>query len=294
MALVFDFDSLWSSFTSSPKRVVSLVPSTTESLLAFGLASSLVGVTDYCEIPEELESLLERIGGTKNPDISKILSLKPDLVIANQEENERKFVESLIGADLVVWLTFPKTVTEAVEDLWHLARLFKIERVVAHQLETLERVSEWTMLVEPEHSRARYFCPIWQSDDPEWWMTFNGETYANDILRHCGGVNVFAQRERVYPLAADLVDGDGVDSEGRDTRYPRVSINEILEAEPDVILLPSEPFHFGEDHIQKFRDTMKGTPVVENDAIYLLDGRLITWHGIRIAEALVELPRYFR
>jgi ABC-type hemin transport system substrate-binding protein len=107
-------------------------------------------------------------------------------------------------------------------------------------------------------------------------------------------VNVFAQRERVYPLAADLVDGDGVDSEGRDTRYPRVSINEILEAEPDVILLPSEPFHFGEDHIQKFRDTMKGTPVVENDAIYLLDGRLITWHGIRIAEALVELPRYFR
>jgi ABC-type Fe3+-hydroxamate transport system substrate-binding protein len=294
MALVLDLDSLISSFPSPPSRVVSLIPSTTESLLAFGLAPSLVGVTDFCEIPEELEAHLERIGGTKNPDLDKIVGLNPDLIIANREENERRLIENLVVADLIVWLTFPKSVSEAIQDLWHLVRIFNIERVAAPQLETLERISEWSLLAEPERTRSSYFCPIWQSDNREWWMTFNSETYAHDILAHCGGVNVFANRERKYPLGINLEMEEEADPAGRDTRYPRVTIDEILDAKPEVILLPSEPFHFGEDHIELIRNQMKEIPAVDNGSIYLMDGRLITWHGIRIAEALVELPRYFR
>jgi ABC-type Fe3+-hydroxamate transport system substrate-binding protein len=294
MALVLDFDSLLSSFPSPPERVVSLIPSTTESLLAFGLAPSLVGVTDFCEIPEELEDQLDRIGGTKNPSLAKIVGLNPDLIIANREENERKLVENLVAADLTVWLTFPKTVGEAIQDLWHLVRMFKIERTAAPQLETLERISEWSLLAGSENNRSSYFCPIWQSDNQDWWMTFNEETYAHDILAHCGGMNTFSSRKRKYPLGADLELEEEADPAGRDTRYPRVSLDEILNARPEVILLPSEPFHFGEDYIELFKNQMKGIPAVDNDAIYLLDGRLITWHGIRIAQALVELPRYFR
>jgi ABC-type Fe3+-hydroxamate transport system substrate-binding protein len=294
MALVLDFDSVLSTFQSSPSRVVSLVPSSTDSMFAFELASTLVGITDYCEFPSAINPQPERIGGPKNPDISKIVALNPDLIIANREENDRESVEQLVAADLILWLTFPKTVADAIQDLWHLVRLFKIERAAAPQLETLERISEWTQLAEPEHIGSSFFCPIWQSDDQDWWMTFNSETYANDILIHCGGRNVFSERKRNYPLKTDLGVEDGTGSEGGDTRYPRVKIDDIRETKPDVILLPSEPYHFGEDHIEMFKTELEGIPAVETGSIFLVDGRLITWHGIRIAEALVELPRYFR
>ena len=294
MALVFDFDSVISTYSSVPSRVISLVPSTTDSLLAFGLAPSLVGITDFCEIPDEVASRMERVGGTKNPDLTKIVALNPDLILANREENDRKLIEDMIAADLTVWLTFPTTVAEAIQDLWHLVRLFKIERAAAPQLDMLERISGWTQLAAPERGESSFFCPIWQSDDQDWWMTFNSETYANDILIHCGGRNVFADRDRKYPFKVDLGLEEETSQEGRDTRYPRVTIDEIRRANPEVILLPSEPFHFGEEHIEMFRSMLKGVPAVESESIYLLDGRLITWHGIRIAEALVELPRYFQ
>jgi ABC-type Fe3+-hydroxamate transport system substrate-binding protein len=294
MALVLDFDSVLSTFQTSPSKVVSLVPSTTDTLVAFGLASTLVGITDFCHIPSEFSSQPERIGGTKNPDVSKIVGLNPDLIIANREENDRNSIENLIAADLIVWLTFPTTVAEVIQDLWHLVRLFKVERAAAAQLDTLERISEWTQLAESGNEGSRFFCPIWQSDDQEWWMTFNSETYANDILVHCGGTNVFSGRERKYPLKADLGMKEASSKEGGDTRYPRVTIDEIRKAKPEVILLPSEPYHFGEDHIAMFRTLLEGIPAVESGSIYLVDGRLITWHGIRMAEALVELPRYFR
>ena len=291
---MLDFDSLLSSFPSAPSRVISLVPSTTDSLLAFGLGPSLVGITDYCEVPDEVASRVERVGGTKNPDLAKIMALNPDLIIANREENERKSIEELIAADLIVWLTFPRTVSEAIQDLWHLVRMFKIERVAAPQLELLERISEWTQLADPDRRGSSFFCPIWQSDDQDWWMTFNSETYANDILVYCGGRNVFADWERKDPLKADLGLAERISQERKDTRYPRVTIDEIRQSKPEVILLPSEPFHFGEKHIEMFQSMLKGVPAVERGSIYLVDGRLVAWHGIRIAEALVELPRYFR
>ena len=124
-------------------------------------------------------------------------------------------------------------------------------------------------------------------------MTFNGDTYASDLLRICGGVNVFANRERLYPLKADLgqaeaILGDDSRLVGRDVRYPRVTMEEVVAAQPDVILLPSEPFQFTTEHIQLFSEL--DVPAARNKRIILVDGSLLTWHGTRIAYALNTLP----
>lgn len=288
-----DSETVISSITSPPERVISLVPSTTDSLLAYGLEKTLVGVTDYCQIPAELEPGMVRVGGTKTPDLSKIIDLNPDLVLANQEENDRKAVEGLIAADLQVWLTFPITVMDAIQDLRDLARIFRVERSAAAQLETLERISEWTRLAHVEDTQRRYFCPIWQSDDTQRWMTFNAQTYANDILSYCGGVNIFS--DRVRDISSGVLDESyGASVESVDQRYPQVSVDEVRDRKPEVILLPNEPYHFGENHLAEFRELLEGTPAVDNGTIYLLDGRLITWHGVRMAQAFSELPRYFQ
>ena len=101
--------------TSKPERVISLIPSITETLLTFGLKKEIVGATNFCHlIPESLESV-ERIGGPKHLDIEKILSLKPNLVIANAEENEKEEIENLIKNKVSVYVTFPKTVNDAIE-----------------------------------------------------------------------------------------------------------------------------------------------------------------------------------
>ncbi len=288
-------------FDTPPKRVVSLVPSMTESLFDLGLGESLVGITDYCIHPAEALAELPRIGGPKNPRLEDILALQPDLVIANQEENTRQAVEAMEAAGLRVWVTFPKTVRQSVDVLWILVGIYG-SRPAAVRLETLEITLDWAASAAEDQPKQRYFCPIWEdqtSSGERWWMTFNCQTYAHDLLRLAGGENVFADRERRYPLSADLGAGEaqeaGVEDKAsnRDTRYPRVSLDEIRAAGPEVILLPSEPFPYDEKHLQTFRELLAGTPAVENGRIHLLDGSLITWHGTRLGSALRELPIFF-
>ncbi|GAB4581830.1 MAG: helical backbone metal receptor [Anaerolineales bacterium] len=282
--------------TLKPQRVVSLVPSLTESLFDLGLGSALVGITDYCVHPAAKLAHLPRLGGTKNPRIADIIALKPDLVLANQEENTRAVVEALQEAGISVWVSFPKTVTEALEVLYKLAEIFRNESALLI-VKTLEQSVEWVKLAaQPE---IRYFCPIWQEINEggqPWWMTFNRHTYAHDLLTMFGGENVFADRERQYPLQADL-EGDTEPARdpdpARDTRYPRVGLEEVRAAAPDVIILPSEPFTFSEQHRQQIIAWLGDTPAVQNDRVVLVDGSLITWHGTRIARALQEFPTLF-
>jgi ABC-type enterochelin transport system substrate-binding protein len=111
-----------------------------------GLSSRIVGITDYCPAPIDQFSPAKRIGGTKSPDLDAIFALTPDFVIANQEENNREKVESLIEEGLDVWLTFPKTVAEVIGELQILARVFEVEREWVPKIETLEKTYEWCHL----------------------------------------------------------------------------------------------------------------------------------------------------
>lgn len=289
----FDSKSIITHVVETPRKVISLVPSVTETLIEFGFADRIVGVTDFCPIFPDESSSPTRLGGTKSPDLDKIIALEPDLIIANQEENSREAVEFLDETGVLVWLTFPHTADEAIEDLWITVRIFQQERQLALRIETLQRSLEWTRLAHGMAPRKRYFCPIWVGDNWAWWMTFNKNTYAHDILECCGGQNVFAERERRYPLEADLGLQPPIEVTEQDTRYPRLTPSEVIEIEPEIIFLPSEPYEFKEEDIQKISELFVDTPAVKSNQIFPIDGRLITWHGIHISKSLTALPPYF-
>jgi ABC-type Fe3+-hydroxamate transport system substrate-binding protein len=274
---------LESPVSSPPQRVVSLVPSMTESLFDLNLGSRIIGITDYCIYPKDGVANLPRLGGTKNPDVQKIIELQADLVLMNEEENRPADIEALKNAGVPVWVTFPKTVRESLNLLWSLMYIFD-EPSMVPRVRLIEQTVDWVERIsETRESPCRVFVPIWH--DP--LMTFNADTYCHDLLRVCGGINIFAERKRMYPLKADLGQAEPYAEndprlEGLDTRYPRVTLDEVAAAKPDMILLPSEPYHFTEDHLPMFESL--GVPVM------LVDGSLLTWHGTRIAYAMDSIP----
>lgn len=282
--------------SESPRRVVSLVPSVTESLFDLGCGERVVGVTEYCIHPTARVSGLPKIGGTKNPDLAAIIALQPDLVIANQEENRKEDVEALRAEGFSVWVTFPCTVAQTFEHLWDLIRLFDVPHM-SQVIDAMERVYEWGARAAEDNPGVSVFVPIWRepkgTDSPRWWMTLNRGTYVHDLLRACGGANVFADRDRRYPLAADLGEAPPVETNREhDTRYPRVTPPEVASRAPDVILLPSEPYPFTDADRAAF-DSQTEIPAVQHQRIHLVDGTLLTWPGTRVGRALSELPAYF-
>jgi len=280
------------TFTHPPRRVVSLVPSMTESMFDLGFGETVVGITDYCTRPAAALAHLPRLGGPKNPHLNEIIDLKPELVLANWEENTRQAVETLEDAGLFVWVTFPKSVRNALDVLWTLVGLYG-SREAAIRLEVLEMSLDWACNSAAESQPMRYFCPIWHektSVGVPWWMTFNADTYAHDLLTVMGGENIFARRTRRYPLEADLGQEPAQDSGERDTRYPRVTLEDIANANPQVILLPDEPYVFSEAQRQELVTLLVESEAVRQGHVYPVDGSLITWHGSRLAHALRELP----
>jgi ABC-type Fe3+-hydroxamate transport system substrate-binding protein len=280
------------TFTKAPERVVSLVPSMTGSMFDLQLGDRLVGITDFCQPPQSETGRLARVGGTRSPDVAKILALKPDLVMANQEENSRQTVERLEAEGIRVWVTFPKTVKGALEILWAMTSVFR-RPSSGDIIRSLEATLLWTERAARELSRRRVFCPIWQDaheDLGTWWMTFNRETYAHDLLARLGADNVFAERRRRYPLLADLGAEEEEATTDGDTRYPRVRPEEVLQASPEIILLPSEPFPFDDDDVNAICTALASAPAVVHGRVHLIDGRMITWHGTYLAQALRELP----
>jgi iron complex transport system substrate-binding protein len=291
---IFNSEEVITGIVEIPEKIISLVPSVTETLVKFNLSDGIVGVTDYCPPVRFLVKEPQRVGGTKSLDIEKIVQLKPDLVIANREENSKEDIMQLDEACISIWLTFPKTADVVIEDLWVMARIFHMERHLAPKIEALQRSLEWTRLATKEQQPKRYFCPIWVGEHVDWWMTFNQYTYAHDILACCGGVNAFAARERRYPLEADLGLQPAIEVDLEDTRYPRVAAAEIVEANPDIIFLPSEPYAFSKNDAQKLSELLPDVTAVVTNKIHFIDGRLITWHGIHMAEAITSLPHYFQ
>lgn len=279
-------------FKQPPQRVISLVPSMTETLFDLGFGESVIGITDFCVHPVDKLSSLPRLGGPKNPQIDAIIELKPDLVLVNQEENTPQVVTSLQDADLTVWMTFPQSVDQALDVMRALLGIYHTD-APAMLINSLQMALDWAKNASDNQEKIKCFCPIWQDKTKsghEWWMTFNQATYTHDLLAILGVENIFAGRDRKYPLDADLGLTDSEDPGIRDTRYPRVTLQEIEAAQPELILLPSEPFNFEGSHKLAFHDLLSSTPAVKNDRILFIDGSLLTWHGTRLAKAVNDLP----
>jgi ABC-type Fe3+-hydroxamate transport system substrate-binding protein len=250
---------------SPPRRIVSLVPSITETLCALGLADALVGITVYCVEPREVVSGKTRIGGEKNPDLEKIRRLGPDLVIANIEENLRDHVETLRSWSIPVWVTYPRTVAEGIQLIAELGAVTGTEARAAEILREIEPLYERVRSAAARRPAVGVFYPIWRAP----YMTINRDTYIHDMLRVCGARNVFADRIE---------------------RYPTVTLDEVAAERPAVILLPDEPFRFRRAHVADFTGYVD-VPAVRDGRIHLVDGKPFSWHGPRIAEALRMLPR---
>ena len=216
----------------TPRRIVSLVPSDTYSLIALGARDRLVGRTSYCDAPGVPE-----VGGTKSLDADAIIALAPDLVIANQEENARAPLEAIAAARIPTLVSLPRTVKAGIA---HLARLARVLGIAAEPgVKALIREG-YAMATAPA-PRARAVVLIWM--DPI--MTINGDTFGSDVLAHAGIANAFGDRLRLYPLAADLGKSAPQDAGGRDVRYPRITLDELRVRDPELLVLPDEPYAFG-------------------------------------------------
>jgi ABC-type Fe3+-citrate transport system substrate-binding protein len=275
------------SLHRTPHRIVCLVPSLTDALFAFGLEDSIVGITDYCVEPQPQVRTKSTIGGTKNPDVEAILQLAPDLVVANVEENRHEDVERIQGHGVPVFICFPRTVIEAMTTLRMLAQITGAELQAAPVLARIESTYEETKALSMGRRKVRVFCPIWKQP----WMTINRDTFIHDMIETCGGSNVFAGRERRFPLAADLgqqAEWEAARVTGRDRRYPRVSLDEMAGLMPELILLPDEPYRFSDADRTEFTG-FPWVPAVRDGRIHAVDGKIVCWYWSRLDESLCLL-----
>jgi ABC-type Fe3+-hydroxamate transport system substrate-binding protein len=195
-------------FTTPPSRVVSLVPSLTETLFDLGAGDAVAGITDFCIFPEGLQ--LPRVGGTKNPRIEEIRALSPDLVYVNLEENLERHAKQ-IEAFAPVFVTEPKTVDDVAELITTLG-------TIHHRS---ERATELNELLAQERGAVANFTfavPIWKK--PGMWC--GGDTYVSNLVESIGGRNVLHDRER----------------------YPTLNVEDVLSLRPDIVFLPDEPYLF--------------------------------------------------
>lgn len=285
------------SMSAPPKRVVSLVPSDTLNVCAVGAAGALVGRTDFCDLAHtdfgDVVARVPSVGGTKNPRVDDVIDLAPDLVIANQEENTRADLEKLAQRGVRVLVAFPKRVAEGLAHLARLARVFGVENdphvkdLVRGGYDALRRAED----ARASRAPVRTFCPIWM--DP--LMTIHGATFISDMLDLCGAQNVFADRERRYPLAADVGAAKPLPPEkieGRDVRYPRVSLDEVVRRAPELVLLPNEPHPFSEADAEVFRRALP------NARVAFIDGKNLCWYGAQsvvgidqVRESVASIPK---
>ncbi len=232
-----------------PLRIVSLVPSLTELIWALGAGESLVGRTTFCTEPPEVKRV-KAVGGTKNPRIDRIVALRPDLVIANREENRREDVESLRAAGLEVIVTDPNSVPEAIATIREVGVLIG----AATAAETLAFAVETAAEDEAPGSPRTVAVIVWK----EPLMVLGSATYGNDLLERCGAENVFAGLER----------------------YPAVSMEDLAARRPSLILLPDEPYPFKSKDIAAFAEVAPAQ---------IVDGKLLWWYGPRMPAAIAAL-----
>ncbi len=232
-------------------RVVSLVPSLTETV-AVTAPGLVAGATDWCIHPAGLD--VPRVRGTKNPDLGAVIALRPDVVLANEEENRPADLAALRAAGLPVWVTVIRTLDEA---LLSLRRLLTVacQLPVPAWLEAAEQA--WKIpdpaapAPDPAPDPARAVIPIWRRP----WMVLGRDTFAGDVLARLGVANMYA---------------------GHAERYPKVPLDDLLAARPDLVVLPDEPYRFTPDDGP---ECFPGVPAA------LVSGRHLTWYGPSLAEA---------
>ena len=222
--------------------MVSLVPSLTEAIAATD-AALLVGATDWCTHPADLD--VARVGGTKWPDVARVRELRPDLVVANAEENRPEDVAALREAGIAVWVTAPATVEQALDSL------ARVCAVLGRPDPAWLTAAREAWATPPRLPGLRAVVPIWRRP----WMVLGRDTFAGDVLARLGVANVFA---------------------GSADRYPKLAPGDLAGVEADLVVFPDEPYAFTPDDGPEAWP--QATPV-------FVSGRHLTWYGPSLVEA---------
>jgi ABC-type Fe3+-hydroxamate transport system substrate-binding protein len=235
------------------RRVVSLVPSLTETMAACA-PGLLVGATNWCTHPADLA--VTRIGGTKNPDIAKIVALQPDVVLANEEENRLPDLDALRSAGQAVWVTRIRDLPEALTSLRRMITL-ACRRPKPAWLDAAQQAWGQPSVADCVVGNVAAVVPIWRRP----WMVLGRDTFAGDLLARLGISNFYG---------------------GHEDRYPRIDIAELRRAGADLVVLPDEPYRF---------TASDGPEAFPGSRTALVSGRHLTWYGPSLTEAPAVLRR---
>lgn len=228
-----------------PKRIISLVPSQTELLYDLGLGDRVVGITKFCVHPESWFRSKTRIGGTKQLHQDTIASLRPDLIIANKEENTKEDV-ALLANKYPVWVSDVRTLTDAMAMIRAVGDLVgAAEQGVGLANQVEQSIGTWPSL---NNKHVAYL--IWRNP----WMGVGSDTFIDAVLSQLGVSNVLARRER----------------------YPEIKLDELAAAVTEEVWLSSEPYPFAEKHRAEINAALPGVQV------RLVDGELFSWYGSRM------------
>ena len=231
-------------------KIVSLVPSWTETLFVLGAGEDVVGVTDYCRFPDEAASRT-RVGGTKTVNLEEVERLNPDLVLLCREENRLEDARKIM-ARYETFIVDVRNLDDVGETILRLGK--RIGRSgesteLSRKIRSLRTESRGSL--EGTHA-----CLVWRNP----CMAVGGDRYASSLLAHLGLRNVFANLHG----------------------YPEITLEIIADLKPDLLLLPDEPFPWSkEEHLAEF-DDLPSRPV-------FCRGDLLFWHGAWTAEALRRL-----
>jgi iron complex transport system substrate-binding protein len=248
-----------------PQRIVSVAPSVTETLFALGLGDRVVGVSSYCEFPPEaLEK--EKVGGYINPSLEKIVASKPDLVIGIAEGDLKTFMDKLISLKIPVYISNPRNVSEVLASIKNIGKVTFSSQSAEKITEAMEgRIQAVRVKVQGRpHPRVMPVLNI----DP--LMSAGKGTFVDDLIRLAGGRNV-----------AEKVRG----------KYPRLSVEEVLVQDPEVIILGSMKSQDAMDEGRRWWKKWKTISAVRHGRIYVLDADLIYRPSPRIVDGLEEMAR---
>lgn len=242
------------TLTETPKRIVSLVPSQTETLFDLGLEDKIVGITKFCVHPFHLKSTKMIVGGTKKVNIEKIRELQPDIIIANKEENTLEIVESL--KDIApVWVTDVVTIQDSIDMIEELGKLFSVRTQARQWINKINfGLADFKEYIKDKPvKRTAYF--IWKNP----YMVAGNNTFINELMK-------LNRLENIY--------------EKNEGRYPEVVVQKMrIQGDPQAIFLSSEPFPFkDEDAFELGRHTHHAQTV-------FVDGEMFSWHGTRLVKA---------
>jgi ABC-type Fe3+-hydroxamate transport system substrate-binding protein len=240
--------------THPPQRIICLVPSITELLFHLGLGNRVVGITKFCIHPTAWFTTKERIGGTKNVNLKKVMALQPDLIIANKEENVKEQIDALA-----------KTIPVYTSDINNLETALQMIAAIGKLTHTVKKAASIVTKIEknfaglsklPTPKKVIYL--IWRNP----YITIGGDTFIHDMLHKMGLGNCYAKEKR----------------------YPTITTDALKKKKPEWVFLSSEPYPFKEKHIAELQELLPTATII------LVDGELFSWYGSK----LIKSPQYFK